>query len=1193
MKYPANYSRLCDESSGRILLLDGAMGTMIQKRNLSDDDYKGARFRDIPVVLKGCHDILCLTRPDVISDIHRAYLAAGADIITTNTFNANAISLADYNLSNLAYEIAREGARLAREAADEATNRTPDRPRFVAGTVGPTNRSASISSDIANPAAREITFDELLAAYTAQIEGLIDGGADLILIETVFDTLNAKAALRAVEEISARRGVYIPVMISATLSDAAGHTLSGQTLEAFYTSVSHAPLFSVGLNCGFGPSQLLPFAARLSETAECRVSCHPNAGLPNALGEYDETPEVFAEKIRHFLKEKCVNIIGGCCGTTPDHIREISKFIDSFSPRNIPAKVPALRVSNLEQLTVGAGSNFINIGERTNVAGSAKFARLIREGLFDEAVAIALKQIEAGAQVIDVCMDAPLINGAEAMHTFLNLLAAEPSISRVPVMIDSSDWEVIRAGLKVSQGKCIVNSISLKEGEAAFLAKAKEIQGYGAAAVVMLFDEEGQADTFERKRRVAERSYRLLTDNGFPPEDIIFDPNILTVATGIPEHDRYAVDFIDATRWIKENLPHSHVSGGVSNLSFAFRGQNLIREAMHSVFLYHAIAAGMDMAIVNAQTLKVYSDIDPVLVGLIEDLLFVRNENATEKLLEYARNISAEGDVAAQPADKTDGSDIAVEERIFRLLTRGVSDSLQADIEDALRKYPAAMDVIDRVLMPAMARIGVLFGEGKMFLPQVIKSARVLKQAISILEPHISAGSSAAKLGKVVIATVRGDIHDIGKNIVSLVVGCNGYEVIDLGVMADATAIADEVEKSAPLAVLLSGLITPSLHEMVEVCKELRRRGLSVPVIVGGATTSPLHTALMIAPQYGDGVVIHSADASVNANILAKLSSPERDAFIEEIKTAQADLRSEYRRSRTAAAPSACPGKETGLSPAGAPRTLERIVYKDFDIAEVESLIDWSSFFAAWDMKKRFPEILDDDSYGEQARKLYNDALALLRKIKDEKILTLEAVVRILPAKSVADDIVVRVDGAEAVLPMLRADASAGGECVADFVSPSSDDYVCLFALTAGVGLKDFAEKMRSRGNDYDAILAKLLADRLAEAFAEKIHAAVRTDLWGYDGDAGCRLAFGYSSVPDHSLKRDVFEILGVEQVTDMRIVGNSMISPEESVCGLILPRGRYFSLGKIDEARLADYAWRRKVHVDEIRKYIPFQSTI
>ena len=1177
MRNTGKYDRIKGELDRRILLLDGAMGTMIQQK-------------DTDGTLKGCPDLLCLTHPDLIREIHREYLEAGADIITTNTFGANSISLADYSMADRAYEVARAGARLAREETDRYMMAHPGKPRFVAGTMGPTNKTASMSSDIMDPASRDVTFSQLEQAYEHQIEGLLDGGADIILIETVFDTLVAKAAIYAVDKVARKRDEKIPLMISATISDSSGRTLSGQTLKAFYHSIRHAEALTVGLNCAFGPRQLLPHAMDFANSCDCMVSCHPNAGLPNELGAYDVTPQRFAADIRKYLEMGCVNIIGGCCGTTPAHISAVAEFIDDFPPRATPHHVHELRLSNLDPLTVNRNSNFINIGERTNVAGSAKFARLIREGNYAEAVNVARKQIEAGAQVIDVCMDADLIDGPEAMRIFLNLLASEPDIARVPVMIDSSDWATIEAGLRVSQGKCIVNSISLKEGETKFLRQAEEIRRYGAAAVVMLFDEEGQADTYRRKIQVAERSYRLLGTIGFPPEDIIFDPNILTVATGLPEHDRYALDFIRATEWIKSNLPHARVSGGVSNLSFAFRGNNPIREAIHSVFLFHAIGAGMDMAIVNSQMLKVYSEIDVKLRDLVEDLILMRRNDATERLIEYAAGVQsgarmdASGDkVRSEDMEMTVSCRLTTEEKIRKLLVRGSAEELEELLKLAMEKYGNALEVIGRILMPAMDEIGRMFGQGKMFLPQVIKSARVLKEAISLLKPHIEEKASSETYGKVIIATVKGDIHDIGKNIVALVVGCNGYEVTDLGVMADAGKIADEVERSRPIAVMLSGLITPSLQEMVGVVEELQRRGLDTPVIVGGATTSPLHTALKIAPAY-DGVVIHAPDASYNSRYISRLSGDGRKQFIHEIKLRQQRLRDDYlnksesgmisieearRRASLHGAPATPPSRITS--------TASIRIHTDFSIAEVEPYIDWTLFFKGWGMKKSYPEILEDSEYGGEARKLYRDALDLVNEIKRDGILRLQAVSCEFEARSDNEDIFIEYDGREYLLPMLREQKDTKrGECAADLVKDDGGR-ITLFALTAGVGLKSYTDRLKSEGNEYKAVMAKLIADRLAEAFGERLF------------PDGCRLAFGYPAVPDHTLKREVFEILDVERATDLRLTENAMMIPEESICGIMFAEREYFSIEKIDSAQLASYARKRGVDIEEMRKVLPF----
>ena len=879
----------------RILLLDGGFGTMVQGYGLDEAAYRGERFRDWERQLRGCNDLLALTCPDVVREIHEKYLAAGADIIETDSFNANAVSLADYGLEGCAYEIARAAAGVARAAADAFTARNPLKPRFVAGSIGPTNRTLSMSADVNDPAARDITFAEMCAAYREQVRGLLDGGADLLLIETVFDTLNAKAALAAVDDECRTRGIRTPVMISGTLSDASGRTLSGQTVEAFYASVAHARPLSVGLNCAYGAKQLLPYLERLAAVAETRISTHPNAGLPNIMGGYDETPAMFAADCAEYMRRGLVDIIGGCCGTTPEHIFELAKIAGDYAPRRLPAPRHITVLSGLEPLRIVPEANFVNIGERTNVAGSAKFARLIREGDYDEALTVARAQVDAGAQLVDVCMDDGLIDGPQAMRHFLNLMASEPEIARVPVMIDSSKWEVLEAGLQVVQGKSVVNSISLKEGEGTFLERAAAIRRYGAAAVVMLFDERGQADTYARKIEVAERAYRLLTEAGFPPEEIVFDPNVLAVATGIEAHDRYALDFIEATRWIKEHLPHAKVSGGVSNLSFAFRGNNAVREAMHSVFLYHAIAAGMDMGIVNPQLLQVYSDIEPALLERVEDVVLCRRADAAERLIDYAQHLRT--DTAAEGAAHEEAwRTRPLPERIEYALLRGVTDHIETDTLEAYRELGDPMQVIDRLLMRAMARVGELFGQGKMFLPQVVKSARVMKRAVGVLTPYIEQNAAGRKsAGKVIVATVKGDVHDIGKNIVAVVMACNGYEIRDLGVMVEAQRIVDEAAAWGADAICLSGLITPSLDEMIHVVEEAERRSLHIPFIIGGATTSDLHTAVKIAPCTA-APVIHSRDASENNRILAALLGPDRETYVAEVQARQQRLRDDYLR---------------------------------------------------------------------------------------------------------------------------------------------------------------------------------------------------------------------------------------------------------------------------------------------------------
>ena len=1201
------HNRLNDALQERILLLDGGFGTMVQRYGLSEADYRGERFRELPGQLRGCNDLLNLTRPDIIREIHTRYLQAGADLITTNSFNANAISLTDYGISDLAREIARAAASIARAAADEYTQRNPSKPRFVAGSMGPTNRTASMSADVSDPAAREVTFSQLAEAYGEQARGLVEGGADVLLIETVFDTLNAKAALYAVDRLGEELGRQLPVMVSGTLADASGRTLSGQTVEAFWVSVSHARLLSVGLNCAYGARQMLPYLERLAAVAEVRVSAHPNAGLPNVMGGYDETPEMFAADVEEYLRRGLLNIVGGCCGTTPEHIFELSKIVGRYAPRPLPAPRHETVLSGLEPLRIVPEANFINVGERTNVAGSARFARLIREHNYEEALSVACAQVEAGAQIVDVCMDDGLIDGVEAMRTFLNLMASEPEIARVPTMIDSSKWEVLRTGLEVTQGKSVVNSISLKEGEESFLRRAREIHRYGAAVVVMLFDERGQADTYERKIEVAARAYRLLTEAGFPPEDIIFDPNILAVATGIAEHDRYALDFIEAVRWIKAHLPYAKVSGGVSNLSFAFRGNNAVREAMHSVFLYHAIRAGMDMGIVNPQMLRLYDEIEPELLERVEDVILCRRPDASERLSEYAQQVhQTAGQGQQAPDDAWRAEPLA--ERIAHALRKGITEHIEEDALEGLRTLGSPMAVIDTLLMPAMEQVGTLFGAGKMFLPQVVKSARVMKRAVAVLTPYIerSGEQSSAKAGRVLIATVKGDVHDIGKNIVSVVMACNGYEIRDLGVMVEPSRIVDEAQAWPADCICLSGLITPSLDEMAHVCEELERRGLRIPVIIGGATTSELHTAVKIAPLYS-GVVAHSLNASRNSLILSRLLGPDREAYAGEVKRRQEQLRAEYR--RTEAARRLLPYAEVKR------RALEeephrpveplypgRMVFPDFDVADAAPYIDWNFFFPAWGLAGRYPAILDHPEKGAEARKLFDDAQALLHHIAEEHLLTLQAAVGIFPAHREGDDIVATdAKGRNYRFAMLRNQTRGEqNRSLADFIAPEGDWLGC-FAVTAGIGLKELTEKFRAAGDDYSAIMAKLLADRLTEAFAEVVHLFVRRRMWGYEGGEqpspeeviaghyrGRRMAFGYPASPDHSLKREVFDLLAVERTTGMRLTENWMIDPGEALCGLLFADAEYFSVGHIDQEQLRDYAARRGLDEETLRRLLP-----
>lgn len=1223
-----NKDTIVNTSKDRILLLDGAMGTMIQKFNLSEKDFRGEKFCNHNTNLKGCNDILSITKPSVIEEIHMQYLLAGADIITTNSFNSNAISLNDYNLQEYVYEINFAAATLAKKSiskfyASEASTSTnaskaseasksPNvhKSRFIAGTMGPTGASCSIAADIENPAARSVTFDVLKGTYREQAKGLIDGGVDILILETVFDTLNAKAALMAIDEVCSSKGIEIPVMVSGTLTDS-GRTLAGQTVEAFYYSLNHAKLFSIGLNCSFGAKQLLPYIKRLSDIAECNISAHPNAGLPNVMGEYEQTPQMFADDMEEYLKFGIVNIVGGCCGTTPEHIKALNSRINRYIPRKHPVTKRSTIVCGLEPLSITENTNFVNIGERTNVAGSAKFARLIREGNYAEAVKIAGNMVESGAQVIDVCMDDGMIDGAAAMTTFLNLIASEPSIAKIPVMIDSSKWEVLEAGLKCTQGKSIVNSISLKEGENIFIKRALKIHEYGAAAVVMLFDEKGQADTFERKIEVAERAYRLLTENGFPAEDIIIDPNILAVATGIESHNRYALDFINACRWIKQNLEGVKISGGVSNLSFSFRGNNKVREAMHSVFLYHAIKAGMDMGIVNPGMLQIYSDIEPELLKLCEDVILCRRADATERLSTYAQKIKDES--AQQDSNMTMEQQLGslpVEERIKRSIVKGSDDNIANYVINAFEKQGCSpLELIDTLLMPSMGEVGKLFGAGKMFLPQVVKSARVMKKAVEALSPYIKEKeTSSSKAGKVVMATVKGDVHDIGKNIVSLVLSCNGYDVKDLGVMVESNTIADEVMQLGADFVGLSGLITPSLEEMIKVVKEFERRGIKADVVIGGATTSDLHTAVKIAPHYS-GVVVHSKNASDNAGILNRLKGANRQSFIEEIKRNQKELRDSYlnhqndHKTKIFSQAIVCRHKKN-LNNIVKPNNLGITVYKDFPIKEVEPLINWSYLFSAWELNGVYPQILDSPQKGMEAAQLYEDANRLLKQIKNEHLLILNGVIGIFPANSRDNDIIVDTLSGSRLLPQLRNQEADNCEnlCVADYIAPigTVKDYIVLFAVTAGIGLKQLSYSFKEKGDDYNAIMSKLLCDRLTEAFAETIHRKVRQGLWGYEKDCsmppddiikekykGRRFAFGYPATPDHSLKKDVFEILDVENNTGMRLTENFMIDPGEALCGMMIgdPEVKYFSVGKIGDDQMEEYSKKRGMETDIIKK--------
>ncbi|MGI9174106.1 MAG: methionine synthase, partial [Rhodothermales bacterium] len=1111
----------------RILVLDGAMGTMIQRHTLSEEDFRGERFKDHAHELKGNNDLLALTQPAIICEIHEAFLEAGADLIETNTFSGTSIAQADYGLEDVVYDLNVAAARLAREAADVYTQKTPEKPRFVAGAIGPTNRTLSISPDVTDPGFRAVTFDGVKEAYLEQVRGLVDGGVDVLLVETVFDTLNCKAALFAIQEFFAQTGRPVPVMVSGTIVDQSGRTLSGQTSEAFWISIAHMPhLLSVGLNCALGSKEMRPFIEELARVATVPTSLYPNAGLPNAFGGYDETPRFMAEQIDDYARSGFVNIIGGCCGTTPEHVRAMAEAAAKHTPREVPDVRPYLRLSGLEPLIAREETNFLNIGERTNVTGSKRFALLIKEGDYEEALSVARQQVESGAQLVDVNMDEGMLDSEAAMTTFLNLIASEPDISRVPIVIDSSKWSVIEAGLKCVQGKSVVNSISLKEGEESFREQARLCRRYGAAVIVMAFDEDGQADSLERRKVICKRAYDILVDEiGFPPQDIIFDPNIFAIATGIEEHRRYAIDFIEATRWIKANLPHAKVSGGVSNISFSFRGNNKVREAMHTAFLYHAIRAGMDMGIVNTGQIEVYDEIDKDLLERIEDVLFDRRDDATERLVDTAESLKDEGGIKQEKTLAWREAD--VEERLKHALVKGVVDFIEDDTEEARQKYAAPLEVIEGPLMDGMNVVGDLFGAGKMFLPQVVKSARVMKKSVAFLTPFIEEekarqaqnGQATRQQAKVLLATVKGDVHDIGKNIVGVVLACNNYEVIDLGVMVPAQKILDEAEKQNVDVVGLSGLITPSLDEMVHVAKEMERRGFKQPLLIGGATTSRVHTAVKVAPGYS-GPTVHVLDASRSVSVVSRLVSDEhRDQFVDEVAQEYVDVREDHAR-RTS--------KQVYLSidearanrftsdwadvPITKPQKLGVHTLKDVDIEKIRPYIDWSPFFIAWQLKGKFPRIFDDAEVGAEAQKLYDDANKMLDRIAEEKWLTANGIYGLFPANSVGDDLELYADDTRQdvrmVLHQLRQQSKKTpgrpNRALSDFVAPKESgvaDYVGAFAVTTGLGIGEHVAAFERDHDDYHAILLKSLADRLAEAFAEWLHAHVRREAWGYAPD--------------------------------------------------------------------------------------------
>ncbi|MDZ7897338.1 MAG: methionine synthase [Arcicella sp.] len=1272
----------------RILVLDGAMGSLIQEYKLSDADYRGEQFKDFPHEVKGNNDMLSITRPDVIKEIHAKYFEAGADIAETNTFSGTSIAMADYHMEDYVYQLNYESAKIAREVADEFTAKDPSKPRYVTGSIGPTNRTLSLSPDVNDPGYRAVTFDELVDAYYEQIQGLVDGGADLLLVETIFDTLNAKAALFAIDlyQTDRNNGTLrplqskaiprkenqspipnpqspIPIMVSGTITDASGRTLSGQTTEAFLTSISHLDLLSVGLNCALGADLMRPYVQTLATKSKFMTSAHPNAGLPNEMGEYDQTPSEMAEIIDDFLENGFLNIIGGCCGSTPAHIAEIAKVAAKHKPRIIPTFEPFQKLSGLEPLNITKDIRYVNVGERCNVTGSKKFARLIRENKYEEAIAVAREQVDGGAMVIDVNLDEGMIDGVEAMKTFLNLLMAEPDIAKLPIMVDSSKWEVIEAGLKCVQGKCIVNSISLKEGVEKFKENAEKVKRYGAATVVMAFDEDGQADSYQRRIEICKRAYDILVDEvKFSPEDIIFDPNILTVATGLEEHNNYAVDFINATRWIKENLPYAKVSGGVSNISFSFRGNEPVREAMHTVFLYHAIKAGMDMGIVNPSQLGVYSDIPADMLELCEDVLLNRRDDATERLVTFAETVKSKGkEVIIDNAWRNQ----PVGKRLEHALIKGLTEFIDEDTEECRQLFDKPLHVIEGPLMDGMNVVGDLFGEGKMFLPQVVKSARVMKKAVAYLLPYIEEekfknrvegeAETSSSAGKILLATVKGDVHDIGKNIVGVVLGCNNYEIIDLGVMVQTEKILAAAREHNVDIIGLSGLITPSLDEMVGVAKEMERQGFTIPLLIGGATTSRIHTAVKIDPHYS-GPVIHVLDASKSVPVAGRLMQNEQtqQEIFTEIKESYAQLRIDHasRQKDKNYAPiekarENAPQIDWSDFKATKPQFLGNKYFMNYDLAEIAQYIDWTPFFSTWQLSGKYPKIFENEIVGAEAKKLFDDAQALLKEIVDNKLLTARAVVGFYPANAVGDDIIihdfeeitkdiacekhgvhkhtsynilsnsvvseegdlmVKTD-TQTVLHHLRQQgqkaANVANYCLSDFIAPEvmgKDDYIGAFAVTAGIGIETLLEKYDRDYDDYNSIMVKALADRLAEAFAELMHERTRREFWGYSKEdklssedlisekyQGIRPAPGYPACPDHTEKKALFELLQAEEKLGIQLTESFAMYPASSVSGFYFshPESKYFPIGKIAKDQVVDYSERKGMSLELTEKWL------
>ncbi|EJA3104746.1 methionine synthase [Vibrio vulnificus] len=1205
----------------RILLIDGGMGTMIQGYKLQEQDYRGERFADWHSDLKGNNDLLVLTQPQLIKEIHHAYLEAGADILETNTFNATTIAMADYDMESLSEEINFAAAKLAREAADAWTAKNPAKPRYVAGVLGPTNRTCSISPDVNDPGYRNVSFDELVEAYSESTRALIRGGSDLILIETIFDTLNAKACAFAVDSVFEELGFALPVMISGTITDASGRTLSGQTTEAFYNSLRHVRPISFGLNCALGPDELRPYVEELSRISETFVSTHPNAGLPNAFGEYDLSPEEMAEHVKEWAQSGFLNLIGGCCGTTPEHIRHMAMAVEGVSPRVLPEIPVACRLSGLEPLTIAKDTLFVNVGERTNVTGSARFKRLIKEELYDEALDVAREQVENGAQIIDINMDEGMLDAEACMVRFLNLCASEPEISKVPIMVDSSKWEVIEAGLKCIQGKGIVNSISLKEGKEKFVEQAKLIRRYGAAVIVMAFDEVGQADTRERKLEICTKAYRILVDEvGFPPEDVIFDPNIFAVATGIDEHNNYAVDFIEAVADIKRDLPHAMISGGVSNVSFSFRGNNYVREAIHAVFLYHCFKNGMDMGIVNAGQLEIYDNVPEKLREAVEDVVLNRRDDATERLLEIAEEYRENAVGKQEDASALEWRTWSVEKRLEHALVKGITEFIVEDTEEARLNASKPLEVIEGPLMDGMNVVGDLFGEGKMFLPQVVKSARVMKQAVAHLEPFINASKQAGSSnGKILLATVKGDVHDIGKNIVGVVLQCNNYEIIDLGVMVPCEQILKVAKEQQVDIIGLSGLITPSLDEMVHVAKEMERLGFDLPLLIGGATTSKAHTAVKIEQNYSHPVV-YVNNASRAVGVCTSLLSDElRPAFVERLQADYELVRDQHNRKKPRTKPvtlEAARANKVAIDwqsyTPPVPSQPGVHVFDDFDVATLRQYIDWTPFFLTWSLVGKYPTIFDHEEVGEEAKRLFEDANEWLDRIEREGLLKARGMCGLFPAASVGDDIEVYTDESRTqvakVLHNLRQQTEkpkGANYCLSDYVAPKEsgkNDWIGAFAVTGGVNERELADQFKAQGDDYNAIMIQAVADRLAEAFAEYLHERVRKEIWGYAADEnlsneelirekyqGIRPAPGYPACPEHTEKGPLWELLNVEETIGMSLTSSYAMWPGASVSGWYFshPDSRYFAIAQIQQDQVESYAERKGWDLLEAEKWL------